>query len=51
MNFRQYLGKAWDEILPGIDESAVDLVRNLVVFESGRRLSADAALRHPHLRL
>ena len=42
MNFTKYPGKEWSEILPGCDQHAIDLVRNLVVFESGDRLSANA---------
>lgn len=50
MNFREYPGKWWPDILPHADADAVDLVSNLVVFESGRRLSAEAALQHPYLQ-
>lgn len=50
MNFRQYPGKQWEETLPHAGADAIDLVSNLVVFESGRRLSAEAALQHPYLR-
>jgi len=50
MNFRQYPSKPWQEILPGADAEAINLVSSLVVFESGRRLSAGAAARHPFLQ-
>ena len=50
MNFRQYPGKSWREILPDADADGVELVSSLVVFESGCRLSAEAALGHPYLR-
>lgn len=50
MNFKEYPGRSWQEILPHAHADAVDLVSNLVVFESGRRLSAEAALQHPYLR-
>lgn len=50
MNFRQYPGKPWPEILPGAEAEALDLVSNLVVFESSKRLSAEEVLRHPYLR-
>ena len=49
MNFRQYPGKSWDDILPKAGRDAVGLVSSLVVFESGRRLSAEQALEHPYL--
>ena len=41
MEFTRYPGKQWREILPGAEPEALDLVRRLVVFESGRRLRAD----------
>lgn len=41
MNFAQYPGKSWEDILPGAEEDAVDLVRKLIVYESGRRLNAN----------
>lgn len=40
MHFTKYAGKEWEDILPGADEKGRDLVRSLVRFESGRRLSA-----------
>ncbi|RMY00210.1 hypothetical protein D0867_11825 [Hortaea werneckii] len=49
MEFMRYPGKEWREILPGAEPDALDLVRRLVVFESGRRLRADEALKHPYL--
>ena len=49
MNFRQYPGKSWEEILPNAGADAVYLVQKLVVFESGHRLSAEDALKHPYL--
>ena len=50
MNFRVYPGESWSSILPDAELDAVDLVSSLVVFESGRRLSAEEALRHPYVR-
>ncbi|KAI6882907.1 kinase-like protein, partial [Hortaea werneckii] len=41
MDFTRYPGKEWREILPEAEPEARDLVRRLVVFESGRRLRAD----------
>ena len=49
MNFRQYPGLLWDEILPDAEPHAVDLVGKLVVYESKDRLPADEALKHPYL--
>lgn len=49
MNFRQYFSKRWSDVLPDADANAIDLVSNLVVFESERRLSAEDALQHPYL--
>ena len=40
MKFVEYPGKPWEQILPMASKEAVDLVRNLVVFESGNRLTA-----------
>ncbi|GAB1740338.1 hypothetical protein NU219Hw_g5446t1 [Hortaea werneckii] len=49
MDFKRYPGKEWREILSDAEPDALDLVRRLVVFESGRRLKADEALKHPYL--
>ncbi|KAI7563088.1 kinase-like protein [Hortaea werneckii] len=49
MDFTRYPGKSWREILPEAEPDARDLVSRLVVFESGRRLRADEALKHPYL--
>ncbi|KAI7460299.1 kinase-like protein [Hortaea werneckii] len=49
MDFTRYPGREWREILPEAEPDARDLVARLVVFESGRRLRADEALRHPYL--
>ncbi|KAL1582338.1 hypothetical protein WHR41_08956 [Cladosporium halotolerans] len=48
MRFTRYAGKAWAEILPGATAEARGLVSKLVVFESGRRLRAEEALKHPY---
>ncbi|KAK5168623.1 mitogen-activated protein kinase [Saxophila tyrrhenica] len=50
MNFKQYPGKSWEELLPGAGQNARELVRGLVVFESGWRLTAEAALEHGYLK-
>ncbi|KAF2862995.1 serine/threonine protein kinase, CMGC family [Piedraia hortae CBS 480.64] len=49
MRFTSYEGKGWDVLLPGADEKAVDLVRKLVVYESGQRLSAEEAVLHDYI--
>ncbi len=38
--YQEFPGKGWEELLPGVDESARDLVKGLVRYESGRRLTA-----------
>lgn len=48
MNFMKYQSKEWQDILPGADTDAVDLVSRLVVYESGRRLPAEQALKHQY---
>jgi len=40
MQFYEYPAKPWEEILPVVEAEAVDLVRNLVRYESGERLKA-----------
>lgn len=41
MKFTTYPSKPWSEILPGLQQEELDLVRGLVVYESGNRLTAD----------
>lgn len=41
MSFTRYPANQWVEILPEANAEAIDLVSHLVVFESGRRLTAD----------
>jgi cyclin-dependent kinase len=41
MNFRQYPSKSWEQILPDVLHEARDLVTQLVVYETGRRLTAE----------
>ncbi|TKA23119.1 hypothetical protein B0A50_07149 [Salinomyces thailandicus] len=48
MNFTRYPAKAWEDILPQAVPDAVDLVRNMVVYESKQRLSVEQALKHPY---
>ncbi|KAB8292383.1 hypothetical protein EYC80_008119 [Monilinia laxa] len=38
--------KPWEELLPDVEEDGRDLVAELVVYESGDRLTADQALNH-----
>ena len=41
MRFNEYPSKAWEEILPDVQDQERDLVSKLVVYESTDRLSAD----------
>ncbi|KAK0875436.1 mitogen-activated protein kinase [Friedmanniomyces endolithicus] len=43
MNFTRYPARKWEDILAGADPSAVDLLSQMVVFESGQRLNAEEA--------
>ncbi|KAI9054853.1 hypothetical protein LZ554_001997 [Drepanopeziza brunnea f. sp. 'monogermtubi'] len=47
--YQEFPGKSWEELLPGVDEHARDLVGRLVCFESGRRATAAESLAHPYL--
>ncbi|CAD6452860.1 32850813-ea30-45ec-b91a-e8044477fccf [Sclerotinia trifoliorum] len=38
--------KSWEKLLPDAEEDGRDLVASLVIYESGRRLTADQALNH-----
>jgi cyclin-dependent kinase len=38
--YQVFPGKSWGDLMPAVEENGVDLVRRLVVYESGRRLSA-----------
>jgi cyclin-dependent kinase len=38
--YQEFPGHSWEELLPGVDENARDLVRRLVCYESGKRLTA-----------
>lgn len=38
--YQEFLGKSWDELLPGVDEVPKELVKKLVLYESGWRLAA-----------
>ncbi|KAL4970626.1 putative cell division protein kinase (Ctk1) [Aspergillus stella-maris] len=49
IEFYKYPAKNWDEILQGSSSNVRDLVSKLVRYESGQRLSAVEALRHPYL--
>jgi cyclin-dependent kinase len=39
--YQMFPGKSWDELLPGVDEESKDLIKKLVLYESGWRLTAD----------
>jgi len=46
MQFYDYPAKKWEEILPGAETEARDLVRRLVRYESGERLKAEEVSSH-----
>ena len=47
MEFKQYPGKDWDQLLPEAEGNGRDLVSKLVVYESQQRIDAAVALTHP----
>ena len=47
MRFQHFPGKSWQNILPDAAADAIDLVRNLVDYESSARITAKEALEHP----
>lgn len=47
MQFKTYPAMGWEDILPEASGEARDLVRRLVRFESGERISAQEVLGHP----
>lgn len=47
MKFTTYPSKAWSEILPGLQQEGLDLISGLVVYESGKRLTADEVRSGP----
>ena len=40
VQFHEYPPQPWSDLLPGVSEAEINLVSNLVRFESGERLSA-----------
>jgi len=46
MQFYDYPAKKWEEILPGAETEARDLVRRLVRYESRERLKAEEVSSH-----
>ncbi|KAF2088502.1 kinase-like protein [Saccharata proteae CBS 121410] len=50
MQFYEYPAKPWTELLPHANEEARDLVSGLVNYESGWRLTAAEALKHPYFK-
>jgi len=49
--YQEFPGKPWKELLPNVGEVENDLVQQLVVFESGKRLTAAEALQHPYFNV
>jgi len=44
--YREFDGVGWEELLPGVEVGWRELVKGLVCYESGMRLSAEEALEH-----
>ena len=38
--YQEFPGHSWEELLPGVREDAIDLVKGLVCYESGKRFTA-----------
>ncbi|PGH09377.1 CMGC/CDK protein kinase [Helicocarpus griseus UAMH5409] len=51
IQFKEYPGKPWTEILSGVSPNGRDLVSKLVRYEGGERLSAAEALTHPYFAI
>ncbi|KAH7313013.1 kinase-like domain-containing protein [Rhexocercosporidium sp. MPI-PUGE-AT-0058] len=47
--YQEFPAKTWEELLPDASEDARDLVKSLVCFESGNRMTAAEALVHGYL--
>jgi serine/threonine protein kinase len=41
---------SFDELFPGIEKDALDLMRKLLCYDSNERLSAEQALEHPFFK-
>ena len=41
MRFKEYPAKPWDEVLPGVPDNGIDIVKKLVCYEPTARLSAE----------
>ncbi|KAJ5771383.1 uncharacterized protein N7511_003434 [Penicillium nucicola] len=48
VEFHSFPAQPWEEVLPGASSNGRDLVRQLLCYESGDRLSATVALEHPY---
>jgi len=51
MAFHEYPAKGWKEIMPNASPEARDLVKGLVQYESGRRMSAKDCLEHGYISI
>ncbi|KAK0514343.1 hypothetical protein JMJ35_002960 [Cladonia borealis] len=49
MTFVQFPSKTWEDILPGVEVEARDLVGKLVRYQSSERISAEEVLKHAFL--
>ena len=49
--YQEFPGVSWDELLPDVDEDSKDLVKNLVVYESGWRVTAREVWNPAHTQI
>jgi len=47
--YQEFPGHTFESLLAGAKPEAIDLVKGLVSYESGDRLSAEQALKHPYI--
>ncbi|XP_032455209.1 cyclin-dependent kinase 20 [Nasonia vitripennis] len=46
ITFPYHKGVLWERIVPDAQQEAVDLLRNILIYDSSKRLTAEEALRH-----
>jgi len=51
MAFYEYPAKTWEEIMPNASSEARSLVKGLVQYESGLRMSAKDVLKHEYMSM
>jgi len=47
-NFPKWSKQDMKKVIPGVDQLAIDLLENMLVYEPSQRISAKAALQHPY---